>query len=122
MPVEKNTSVKTQNECTKAILPVRDALDIVSGKWKVPIMISLSFGNKRFSEMAKEIPGITDRMLSKELRYLELNKLIKRTVYDAVPVVIEYAVTSYGKSLQKLIDELHNWGTKHRKKVMSNGK
>ncbi len=72
--------------------------------------------------MAKEIPGITDRMLSKELRYLEMNKLVKRSVYDSVPVVIEYAVTPYGKSLQRLIDELHNWGTKHRKKVMSTGK
>jgi DNA-binding HxlR family transcriptional regulator len=122
MPVEKKTAAKTQNESTKAILPVRDALDIISGKWKVPIMISLSFGNKRFSEMAKEIPGITDRMLSKELRYLEMNKLVKRSVYDSLPVVIEYAVTSYGRSLQKLIDELHSWGVKHRKKVISNGK
>ncbi|MEO7800611.1 MAG: helix-turn-helix domain-containing protein [Ginsengibacter sp.] len=122
MPVEKNTAAKTQNESTKAILPVTDALEIISGKWKVPIMISLSFGNKRFSEMAKEIPGITDRMLSKELRYLEMNKLIKRSVYDSLPVVIEYSVTPYGKSLQKLIDELHSWGAKHRKKLMSSGK
>ncbi len=118
MPVEKHIAAKTQNESAKVILPVRDALEIVSGKWKVPIMISLSFGNKRFSEISKDIPGITDRMLSKELRYLEMNKLIKRTVYDT----IEYAVTNYGKSLQRLIDELHNWGTKHRKKIMSNGK
>lgn len=122
MPVEKKAAVKTRNESTKAILPVRDALEIISGKWKVPIMISLSFGNKRFSEMAKEIPGITDRMLSKELRYLEMNKLIKRSVYDSLPVVIEYSVTPYGKSLQKLIDELHSWGVKHRKKVVSSSK
>lgn len=122
MPVEKNAAAKTHNQSTKAILPVSDALEIISGKWKVPIMISLSFGNKRFSEMAKEIPGITDRMLSKELRYLEMNKLVKRSVYDSLPVVIEYGVTPYGKSLQKLIDELHSWGLKHRKRVMESGK
>ncbi|MDZ4758765.1 MAG: helix-turn-helix domain-containing protein [Bacteroidota bacterium] len=114
--------VKTHGECTKAILPVRDALDILSGKWKLPIIIALSFGNKRFSQMSKEIPGITDKMLSKELRDLEINQLVKRTVYDAMPVVVEYSMTPYGKSLEKLIDELRNWGLLHRKRVMGKGK
>jgi DNA-binding HxlR family transcriptional regulator len=122
MADERSASAKMHNECTKAILPVKDALNVVSGKWKVPIMISLSFGNKRFSEMAKEIPGITDRMLSKELRYLEMNNLVKRSVYNKVPVVIEYTITPYGKSLKKLIDELYSWGTKHRKRTMNQGK
>ncbi|MCX6190430.1 MAG: helix-turn-helix domain-containing protein [Bacteroidetes bacterium] len=111
-------AIKTLAECTKAILPVRDALDILSGKWKLPIIIALSFGNKRFSQMAKEIPGITDKMLSKELRDLELNQLVKRTVYDAVPVMVEYSMTAYGKTLDKLIDELRHWGTLHRKRII----
>ncbi|MEO6491185.1 MAG: helix-turn-helix domain-containing protein [Ferruginibacter sp.] len=111
-PSEKNIET-----CTKAIIPVRDALDILSGKWKLPIIIALSFGNKRFSQMAKEIPGITDKMLSKELRDLEMNQLIKRTVYDSVPVVVEYSMTSYGKTLEKLIGELQAWGMKHRKRI-----
>ncbi|MEO7045128.1 MAG: helix-turn-helix domain-containing protein, partial [Ferruginibacter sp.] len=98
-----------------------DALDILSGKWKLPILIALMFGNKRFSQMAKQIPGITDKMLSKELRELELNQLVKRTVYDTVPVVVEYAMTPYGKTLQKLIDELQQWGMKHRKRIISKG-
>jgi DNA-binding HxlR family transcriptional regulator len=116
----KITPVKERNheECTKAILPVRDALDILSGKWKLPIIISLTFGNKRFSQMAKQIPGITDKMLSKELRDLEINQLVKRTVYDTVPVVVEYSMTPYGKTLEKLIDELQSWGLKHRKKII----
>jgi len=113
---------KTHAECTKAILPVRDALDILSGKWKLPIIISLSFGNKRFSQMAKEIPGITDKMLSKELRDLEINQLVKRTVYDAVPVVVEYSMTPYGNSLERVIDELRDWGVLHRKRVMGKAK
>lgn len=116
--------VKERNheECTKAIIPVRDALDILSGKWKLPIIISLSFGNKRFGQMAKQIPGITDKMLSKELRDLEVNQLIKRTVYDTVPVVVEYSMTPYGKTLEKLIDELQHWGLKHRKRIIENVK
>jgi DNA-binding HxlR family transcriptional regulator len=112
-------AAKTHSECTSAMLPVRDALDILSGKWKLPIIISLSFGNKRFSQIAREIPDITDKMLSKELRDLEMNLLVKRTVYDSVPVVVEYSMTSYGKSLDRLIGELHSWGTKHRKRIIS---
>ena len=110
------------SECTKAILPVRDALDILSGKWKLPIIISSTFGNKRFSEMKKEIPGITDRMLSKELRDLEVNQLVKRTVYDSVPVMVEYSMTNYGKSLRSLIDELRDWGINHRKRIIGKHK
>lgn len=100
------------------ILPVRDALEILSGKWKLPIIIALSFGNKRFSEMAKEIPKITDKMLSKELRDLEANELVKRTVYDTVPVVVEYSMTEYGQSLEKVIMELRDWGIQHRKRII----
>jgi len=113
--------VKNPGECAKAILPVRDALDILSGKWKLPIIIALSFGNKRFSQIAKEIPNITDKMLSKELRDLEMNQLVKRTVYDSVPVVVEYSMTSYGRTLEKLIGELRNWGILHRKRIIGKG-
>jgi len=107
------------HKCLGLILPVSDAINVLSGKWKLPIIISLQFGNKRFSEIAKDIPKITDRMLSKELRDLEMNKLIKRTVYDSVPVIVEYSLTEYGESLDDLIQELYKWGTKHRKKVMA---
>lgn len=104
------------------ILPVTDALQVLSGKWKLPILISLSFGNKRFGEIAKDIPKITDRMLSKELRELEMNHLIKRTVYDSFPVIVEYSKTEYGDSLDPVIQELYKWGSKHRKKIMSKDK
>ena len=116
-PIE-NVKERTHEQCTKAIIPVRDALDILSGKWKLPIIISLTFGNKRFGQIGKNIPGITDKMLSKELRDLEANDLVKRTVHDSVPVVVEYSMTDYGKTLQKLIDELQAWGMKHRKRII----
>ncbi len=106
------------SECMGMIVPVKDALEVLNGKWKLPIIISLSFGNKRFSQMAKEINGITDRMLSKELRDLELNQLVKRTVYDTMPVTVEYELTEYGDSLDKVINELRAWGVQHRKRIM----
>lgn len=109
---------RTLETCNKAIIPVRDALDILSGKWKLPIIIALSFGNRRFSQLAKQIPGITDKMLSKELRELEMNELVKRTVYDSVPVIVEYSMTPYGKTLEKLIEELQSWGLQHRKRIL----
>ena len=118
--VKKNE--RTHETCTKALIPVRDALDILSGKWKLPIILALQFGNKRFSELAKQVHGITDKMLSKELRELEMNELVKRTVYDTVPVVVEYSMTPYGETLEKLIEELQTWGTQHRKRIIRKGK
>ncbi len=109
---------RTQETCNKALIPVRDALDILSGKWKLPIIIALSFGNKRFSELAKQVDGITDKMLSKELRELEMNELVKRTVYDSVPVVVEYSLTPYGETLETVIDGLQTWGAQHRKRIL----
>jgi DNA-binding HxlR family transcriptional regulator len=105
--------------CSKHILAVRDALDILSGKWKLPIISALIFSDKRFKEMEREIPGITAKMLSKELKDLEMNDLVHRTVYDTMPVTVEYSLTEYGRTLKKLISELHNWGTQHRKHILS---
>jgi DNA-binding HxlR family transcriptional regulator len=112
--------IRNHSKCMGTLRPVTDALEVLSGKWKLPILISLSFGNKRFGEMAKEIPKITDRMLSKELRELEMNQLIKRTVYDSVPVVVEYSKTEYGATLDSVIKELYKWGTQHREKIIAN--
>ena len=108
---------RNHSECQSMIRPVNDALDVLNGKWKLPIIIALSFGNKRFSEMSKEIPKITDRMLSKELRDMEMNNLVKRTVYDSIPVVVEYSLTEYGHSLDTVINELRKWGMEHRKRI-----
>jgi len=122
MSTKKQPEERTHSTCTSMILPVRDALDVLSGKWKLPIIISLSFGNKRFKQIAKEIPNITDKMLSKELRDLEMNQLVKRTVYDTVPVTVEYSMTNYGKSLEKVIAELGKWGMQHRKRIIGKSK
>ena len=103
--------------CTKSMLPIQDALYILSGKWKLPIIVALKHGHKRFKELNREIGGITARMLSKELKELEMNELVKRTVYDTIPVSVEYELTSYGDTLDPVIMALRDWGTKHRKRI-----
>jgi DNA-binding HxlR family transcriptional regulator len=108
----------TDDSCPKNILAIKDSLEALEGKWKLLIILSLSMGNKRFTEISKEIHAITDKMLSKELKHLETNKLIKREVHDTFPPTVVYSITKHGKSLQKLLDELYRWGLKHRKEVI----
>lgn len=100
------------------ILAVQDTINVLRGKWKLPIMASLQFGKKRFGELEKEIPKITPRMLSKELRDLEMNGMVIRTVYETYPVTIEYEFSESGKSFKKVIDSMIEWGISHRKKVL----
>lgn len=119
MAAVKEKKEHTLQECTGMILPVRDALEVLNGKWKLPIIISLSFGTKRFTQISKEIDGITDKMLSKELKDLEMNLLVKRVVYDSFPPTVEYSITEHGKSLEKVIAELRKWGMSHRKKIIA---
>ncbi len=112
------TSDKTQHgKCLSQMLPVRDALDVISGKWKMMILISIIHGNKRFREIERSIPKITSKVLAKELKDLEEHQLIKRTIYDDYPVLIEYTTTEYVKSLEKVMKQLHIWGVNHRKKM-----
>lgn len=107
-----------QEECLAALLPVRDALEVLSGRWKLPILITLSNRPKRFKEISKDINGITDKMLSKELKDLEVNKLVTRTVYDTFPPTVEYAATEHSKTLSDVIFALKDWGDLHRKKII----
>ncbi|RQP15196.1 MAG: transcriptional regulator [Parapedobacter sp.] len=111
--------MQSSKECLEYIRPVRDVLDIISGKWKLPILIALSFGNKRFKELERDVEGITPKMLSKELRDLEINDLVVRTVYDTVPVTVEYSLSDYGKTLDSVIVALREWGKKHRTKLFT---
>ncbi len=107
------------NECSKAdLMAVRDAMEVLNGKWKLQILIALFSGKKRFKQIASQIDGISDRMLSVELKHLEENKLITRTVLDAFPPVVEYDVTKHTHSLNSVIDSLKDWGYLHRSKIM----
>ncbi|MBO9701026.1 MAG: helix-turn-helix transcriptional regulator [Sporocytophaga sp.] len=107
-----------KGSCPKTMLSIRDALEALEGKWKLLILFSLSDGPKRFKQISKDVGNITDKTLSKELKSLETNKLIKREVYDTFPPTVEYSITPHGLSLEKVLDELHVWGLAHRKKVI----
>ncbi|SEA59778.1 transcriptional regulator, HxlR family [Chitinophaga terrae (ex Kim and Jung 2007)] len=105
-------------DCHKVIMPVRDALDVISGKWKLPIIIAIGRGHKRFRDIERSIPKITSKVLSKELKDLETHKLVKRTVFDTQPVSVEYTLTPYASTLDSVILALQQWGTQHRRKML----
>jgi DNA-binding HxlR family transcriptional regulator len=112
----------THAECTGAMRSVRDALDLLGGKWKLPIIVGLSSGPQRFKQLQREVVGITAKMLSKELKELEMNGLLTRHVQaDTVPVAVTYTLASYGKTLFPVIEALHHWGQQHRTHIMHPG-
>ena len=117
--MEIQLDLKSIQKCPNSfILAVNDTINVVTGKWKMPIMASLIFGKKRFKEMEREIPKITPRMLSKELRDLEINGMIKRTVKDNIPVIVEYEFTESGRAFKKVLDAMVEWGLDHRESVL----
>ena len=117
--MEKVMSFKAAKSCPQQfVLAVNDTLNVISGKWKMPIIGSLLFGIKRFTDIQRNIPKITPRMLSKELKELELNGVVKRTVYDTLPVSVEYELTASAKSISDVLDTMVEWGLKHRKATM----
>lgn len=102
-------------KCSKAYaLAINDTLNVISGKWKLSIIGALSCGNKRFTEIQNSIEAITPRMLSKELKELELNGMISRNIFNTKPVTIEYSLTDSGKRFDKVLEEMITWGLAHR--------
>ena len=97
---------------------LQDTLYFIGGKWRLPIINSICNGNRRFREIERSIPGITTRMLSKELKEMEMSKLVKRTVYADTPVLVEYEPTEHCRSFGKVIQEMIDWGKSHRKIVV----
>lgn len=110
------------NDVTKnkreEVIAVADTLYVLSGKWKLPIIKAICHGQKRFKEISENVPGITARMLSRELKDMEMNKLISRTVNQQSRLTIEYTFTDYAKSLGPVISEMIHWGKQHRKEVL----
>jgi DNA-binding HxlR family transcriptional regulator len=109
------SSPRNQKEEVQAL---QDTIYVIGGKWKLPIINSLCNGNKRFRDIERSIPGITTRMLSRELKEMEANKLVKRTVTADRPVLVEYTVTNYCQSFGEIILEMIKWGKDHRKRLM----
>lgn len=112
----------TQTECTAAITSVRDALYVLNGKWKLPLIVSLMTGPKRFNDIQRELGEITPKILSKELKELELNEFVIRKVFSTTPVTVTYELTDYSRSLDKVLTELRLWGTQHRQRIVASRK
>ncbi|RFZ84641.1 transcriptional regulator [Mucilaginibacter terrenus] len=115
MPYDRKHSSK---ECTGAMNSVKDALYVLSGKWKLPLILALSEGPMRFNEVQKALADITPKVLSKELRDLELNEFVERKVFDTVPVTVTYELTPYSQSVWPIIDALKEWGSQHRERII----
>ena len=89
---------------------LKDVLDVIGGKWAMPIIYVLSKGKMRFKELERTIEGINTRMLVKELKNLEANGIITRSVFATVPPTVEYQLTRKGVKLLPSIESLHQWG------------
>ncbi|EPZ43492.1 winged helix-turn-helix transcriptional regulator [Alicyclobacillus acidoterrestris] len=98
---------------------VNSTLDIISGKWKMMILFQLMDGTLRFNELKKRIPGITQRVLTKQLRELEQEDIVERRVYPEIPPRVEYSISDYGRTLQPILTLMHEWGALHLKRQHS---
>ncbi|ACU61711.1 winged helix-turn-helix transcriptional regulator [Chitinophaga pinensis] len=108
-----------QQEQKKRMRSVQDAMDALNGKWKIAIISSICcYGKRRFSDILNDIDGISNRMLSKELRELEINQIVKRAISDIHPITVQYELTEHGDTLQTIISNLSDWGIAHRKKIV----
>lgn len=107
------------DHCLRKLRGVRDTQDLLSGKWKTTIIGALYYSEKfRFMDLKRHIEGIAPKILSKELKDLEMNHLVKRTVKDTMPITVEYELTSQGKSLKKVIEAMCEWGISYRNTMM----
>jgi len=112
--------VRKQRHQVYGNCPVEAALDIIGGKWKAILLFHILEGTKRFGELGRLLPGLTQRMLTTQLRELEADGVIARTVYPQVPPKVEYAITPFGRTLEPLLKELALWADSHVKPRLEN--
>lgn len=117
--MSENKGISTSS-CSENLLAMRDTLEILGGKWKLQILHYLSVNRSErntFKKIEREL-GISAKMLSKELKELEMNELVQRTVVQSKPVTVEYTITEYGYSTEKITNVLVEWGISHRKRLL----
>lgn len=97
-----------------SVCPVEVTLSLINDKWKVLIVRDLLTGTKRFNELKKSVTGITQKVLTNNLRQMESDKLVKRKVYAEVPPRVEYSLTDVGLSLKPILDSMVEWGNNYK--------
>lgn len=101
--------------CDKSC-PIEHTVNLIGHKWKVLILRNLfNKGTQRFSDLSKGINGISQKMLTQQLRQMEADGIIYRKIYPEVPPKVEYSLTVLGKSLKPILDEMNSWGIEHLK-------
>jgi DNA-binding HxlR family transcriptional regulator len=110
-------------QCKRDMLPIMDVLELTSGKWRISIvMVLMCGGAKKFSELQRDLSSISAKVLSAELKILEQNEIVSRKIFETYPVSVEYSLTEYGRTLEKVVKELREWGMKHRDKIAKSWK
>jgi DNA-binding HxlR family transcriptional regulator len=109
--------IQSEDQCKANLKSIGDALYAIGGKWKLRIIVALNSGNKRFNELQRMVEGISAKVLSAELKELELNGFVHRNVFASFPVVVEYELTEYATTLSSVLQALGEWGTMHRETV-----
>ena len=97
--------------------PVEAAIAVMGGRWKPLILWWLNQRTYRFAELRRAIPGITEKMLTQQLRELEADGVVSRRIYPTVPPKVEYSLTDYGRSLKRSLNEISKWGMQHIQRV-----
>ena len=105
--------MKHTNYARNAGCPLEASLEVIGGKWKGVILFHLLEGTKRFNELSRLTPAITQRMLTRQLRELECDGIINREVYPTVPPKVEYSLTPLGLTLKPILLSLQMWGKEH---------
>ena len=93
--------------------PAEFTLAMIGGRWKIPIIFHLLEGRKRFTELARALHGVTQKMLTQQLRELARNGLVERKVFAQVPPRVEYSLTDLGMSIRPVVDAMCRWGEEH---------
>ena len=93
--------------------PAEFTLAMIGGRWKIPIIFHLLAGRQRFSQLARSLTGVTQKMLTQQLREMERNGLVTRNVYPQVPPKVEYSLTDLGASLKPIVEAMCQWGELH---------
>ncbi len=112
-----NEEIPAKQECVGMVKHISDTMYVLNGKWKFPLIFTLRQSPLRFNEILQLVDGITPKVLSKELRDLEMHGFIERKVYPTMPVTVIYETTPYSDTLNGILRELGQWGEKHKEKV-----
>ena len=110
----KETSTNSINRKALSSCNLTYALSVMGGRWKLLILTQLESGRLRYSEIKRKVPNITERMLTLQLREMEKDGLLIRTVHPEIPPRVEYELTGIGRGLVPICAGLHDWGTKHK--------